>query len=111
MQALISEANGRGGLDNITAIIVQVIETDPADGRSEPHAGDRAGWLTRRSASVAELYLGNILYAIELAAMSLTEQGKADDGGVLPRRSRASSPRRTGGRSGTADVRASVSCA
>jgi len=28
---------------------------------------------------VAELYLGNILYAIELAAMSLQEQGKADD--------------------------------
>ena len=30
VQALISEANGRGGLDNITAIIVQVVETDPA---------------------------------------------------------------------------------
>jgi hypothetical protein len=30
-------------------------------------------------ASIAELYLGNILYAIELAALSLTEQGKADD--------------------------------
>jgi hypothetical protein len=28
--------------------------------------------------SIAELYLGNILYAIELAALSLTEQGKAD---------------------------------
>jgi len=28
--------------------------------------------------SLAELYLGNILYAIELAAMSLTDQGKAD---------------------------------
>ena len=27
---------------------------------------------------VAELYLGNILYAIELAAISLTEQGKPD---------------------------------
>ena len=27
---------------------------------------------------IAELYLGNILYAIELAALSLTEQGKAD---------------------------------
>ena len=27
---------------------------------------------------VAELYLGNILYAIELAALSLTEQGKVD---------------------------------
>ena len=30
VQALISEANGRGGLDNITAIIVQVLETGPA---------------------------------------------------------------------------------
>jgi protein phosphatase len=29
VQALISEANGRGGLDNITAIIVQVLETGP----------------------------------------------------------------------------------
>ena len=28
--------------------------------------------------SLAEQYLGNILYAIELAALSLTEQGKAD---------------------------------
>ena len=33
VQALISEANGRGGLDNITAIIVQVVDADapPAD--------------------------------------------------------------------------------
>jgi len=30
-------------------------------------------------ASIAELYLGNILYALELAAISLTEQGKRDD--------------------------------
>ena len=30
-------------------------------------------------ADVAQLYLGNILYAIELAALSLTEQGKSDD--------------------------------
>ena len=29
VQALISEANGRGGLDNITAIIVQVLEASP----------------------------------------------------------------------------------
>ena len=29
--------------------------------------------------SLAELYLGNILYAIELAALSLAEQGKPDD--------------------------------
>ena len=30
-------------------------------------------------ASIAQLYLGNILYALELAATSLAEQGKADD--------------------------------
>jgi hypothetical protein len=30
-------------------------------------------------ASLAQLYLGNILYAIELAAHSLEEQGKATD--------------------------------
>ena len=29
--------------------------------------------------SIAQLYLGNILYALELAASSLTEQGKPDD--------------------------------
>lgn len=29
--------------------------------------------------SLAQLYLGNILYAIELAAMSLAEQGKGED--------------------------------
>ena len=29
--------------------------------------------------SLAELYLGNILYAIELAAMSLESQGKPGD--------------------------------
>ena len=28
--------------------------------------------------ALAELYLGNILYALELAALSLTEQGKED---------------------------------
>lgn len=28
---------------------------------------------------VAELYLGNLLYAIELAALGLTEQGKPAD--------------------------------
>jgi hypothetical protein len=31
-------------------------------------------------ASVAQLYLGNILYAIELAALSLDEQGRHDAG-------------------------------
>jgi hypothetical protein len=30
-------------------------------------------------AALSQLYLGNILYALELAAMSLTEQGKTDD--------------------------------
>ncbi len=30
-------------------------------------------------ASIAQLYLGNILYAIELAALSLDQQGKPDD--------------------------------
>ena len=35
VQALISEANGRGGLDNITAIIVQVVETGP--GSDDPN--------------------------------------------------------------------------
>jgi hypothetical protein len=31
-------------------------------------------------AGVAQLYLGNILYAIELAALSLDEQGRRDAG-------------------------------
>jgi hypothetical protein len=31
--------------------------------------------------SLAELYLGNILYALELAAMSLEEQGRKEDAG------------------------------
>ena len=30
-------------------------------------------------ASLAQLYLGNILYALEVAAMTLEQQGKADD--------------------------------
>jgi hypothetical protein len=29
--------------------------------------------------AVAELYLGNVLYALELAALSLEQQGKPDD--------------------------------
>lgn len=29
-------------------------------------------------AALAELYLGNILYAIEVAAMTMEEQGKAE---------------------------------
>jgi hypothetical protein len=35
VQALISEANGRGGLDNITAIIVQVVDVGP--GSDDPN--------------------------------------------------------------------------
>ena len=34
---------------------------------------------TETIAEVAGLYLGNILYAIELAALSLEEQAKPDD--------------------------------
>ena len=34
---------------------------------------------TETVGSVAELYLGNILYAIELAALSLETQGKRTD--------------------------------
>jgi hypothetical protein len=30
-------------------------------------------------ATLAEIYLGNILYALELAAISLDEQGKTED--------------------------------
>ena len=33
MQSLIAEANGRGGLDNITAIVVHVDETSPVPDR------------------------------------------------------------------------------
>jgi hypothetical protein len=32
-------------------------------------------------AAVAQLYLGNILYALELAAISLDEQEKSNDAG------------------------------
>jgi PPM family protein phosphatase len=40
VQALISEANGRGGLDNITAIVVQVVgdEPPPATAEVQSHA-------------------------------------------------------------------------
>lgn len=40
-----------------------------------PPAGDAGETV----ADVAELYLGNILYAIELAALSLEEQGRRTD--------------------------------
>lgn len=45
--------------------------TDPGPGPAEtppPTTGE-----------LATLYLGNILYALELAALSLTEQGKPDE--------------------------------
>ena len=32
-------------------------------------------------AGLAELYLGNILYALEIAALTLEEQGKREDAG------------------------------
>ena len=45
-----------------------------ASGGAEPPAPD-----DETVASVATLYLGNILYAIELAALSLDEQRRHDD--------------------------------
>lgn len=34
VHSLISEANGRGGLDNITAIVVEVVDSEPQDART-----------------------------------------------------------------------------
>jgi serine/threonine protein phosphatase PrpC len=31
VDSLIAEANGRGGLDNITAIVIQVVGLEPTD--------------------------------------------------------------------------------
>jgi hypothetical protein len=53
-------------------------------------------------ASISELYLGNILYALELAAMSLTDQGKPDDAAFyrgIARKLAEARGRRTGGAS------------
>ena len=44
---------------------------------AEPDPGAREG--DDSVGALAELYLGNILYAIELAAVSLEEQGQADN--------------------------------
>lgn len=47
-----------------------------------PHAAEPDAGGTERDQSVgslAELYLGNILYAIELAALSLEQQGQSDN--------------------------------
>jgi protein phosphatase len=42
VEALIAEANGRGGLDNITAIVVQVLSLDPSpNGAAPPGASGR----------------------------------------------------------------------
>ena len=35
--------------------------------------------MSEQVGQLAELYLGNILYALELAALSLDREGKADD--------------------------------
>ncbi len=91
VHALISEANGRGGLDNITAIVVQVVALDD-DGRWRCSGSQRRRQDDRDDSSralrlmaeetvsqIAELYLGNILYAIELAAMSLEAEAKPQD--------------------------------
>ena len=51
-------------------------------------------------ADVAGLYLGNILYALELAALSLEEQGKREDAGFyrgIARRLAEARGRETGG--------------
>ena len=40
---------------------------------------DRTANVVETVASVAQLFLGNILYAIELAALSLEDEGKDDD--------------------------------
>jgi hypothetical protein len=40
---------------------------------------DRGGDAGETVGELADLYLGNILYAIELAALSLEEQGKRSD--------------------------------
>lgn len=46
-----------------------------------PAAEPGAGGTERNESvgSLAELYLGNILYAIELAALSLEQQGQVDN--------------------------------
>jgi len=46
----------------------------PARARTTDMAEQSVGEL-------AELYLGNILYALELAALSLESQGRGDDAG------------------------------
>jgi hypothetical protein len=53
--------------------------TGPHGGSAGAGPGASGGAEEETVASVAALYLGNILYAIELAAISLVEQGKPTD--------------------------------
>ena len=50
---------------------------EAAGGTGADRPGAAAGGET--VGDVANLYLGNVLYAIELAALSLEEQGKRED--------------------------------
>ena len=63
-------------------------------GGPSPAAGETVG-------QVAELYLGNILYALELASLSLEEQGKRTDAafyrGIARKLAEARGRRETGG--------------
>lgn len=62
-------------------------------GPTAPGGGDSV-------ADVAALYLGNILYALELAALSLEEQGKREDAAFyrgIARRLAEARGRETGG--------------
>lgn len=51
--------------------------------------------------SIAALYLGNLLYALELAAMTLEEQGKPEDAsfyrGIARKLAEARGREKTGG--------------
>ena len=46
---------------------------------ASPRGGEQTDPESETVASIATLYLGNILYAIELAALSLEEQEKTAD--------------------------------
>jgi hypothetical protein len=46
-----------------------------------PEAGGDTGSAEGTVGDVAALYLGNILYALELAALSLEDQGRREDAG------------------------------
>ncbi len=46
---------------------------------AESGAGGAPGGAGETVADVANLYLGNVLYALELAALSLEEQEKRED--------------------------------